>query len=289
MTASCLSYVISRDVETRRFKHTSNSLVQLGQTPVHLPAYYLTPEEAASGIHGVDFSGTRMSPGEKGCFLSHVLAWKTLVESGDEWAFVYEDDAIFAADAGPTLAALATSPDSRFDLIRLEATRHRVIMSRTGEPIAGGRKLLTYFDADVCSAGYLIKRSLAKQLIIAAQRVQVRPVDIWLFYREHMPVPAARYGVVEPAICIQLPQVVRRRDKPPRWQNLEAFDFLQSSMDRPPAKPSPTPIRRKFGNLRRETTNLLLGRRWRRVNLPESGPLRGSPDIGSGTAGHHKR
>ena len=41
-----------------------------------------------------------LSPGEVGCYLSHIACWKRLVNSNEQWALIMEDDIIVSSLAG---------------------------------------------------------------------------------------------------------------------------------------------------------------------------------------------
>ncbi|MCO6383944.1 glycosyltransferase family 25 protein [Oceanicola sp. 502str15] len=271
----CPSFVISRNAQTTRFRHMASSLAALGREARLVPAFYLSPEEADQAHLGISFSGSPLPIGARGCFLAHARAWTMLVESGAPRGFIYEDDAIFAADAATPLEAMESAQG--FDIIRFEATRLRSIQSRRGRPLASGYDLHRYHDASIGAAAYLLTRSAAERLIALARQAEtLEALDLWLFYRCHMPDPTLRIATLNPCPVIQYDQLRQRRKVPPAWQNHMAFSFLGSTM--PPCSEVKTPAN-ALDNLRREVANLLTGRCWQHLDLPDCGPLSPSADI----------
>ena len=52
-----------------------------------------------------------LTPGEIGCFLSHRKCWQKLVDSGEDWALILEDDCIFHSSAARYLGSTEWIPE----------------------------------------------------------------------------------------------------------------------------------------------------------------------------------
>lgn len=64
-----------------------------------------------------------LNPGELGCFLSHRLAWQTLLDSDQESALILEDDAVLDAHMAIRALALRQATDSYVQLQSRAPTR----------------------------------------------------------------------------------------------------------------------------------------------------------------------
>ena len=95
--------------------------------------------------------------GEKGCYASHLLLWKWLLDSGHEGMIILEDDVCLAPDFALVASAIASLP-SGWEMIKLigrtglgkaEKVKHR-------ELLCLGYEVLTYRRIPSLTAGYAI-------------------------------------------------------------------------------------------------------------------------------------
>ena len=121
-------------------------------------------------------------PGEIGCFLSHLSVWRQIAAGDEGWAAVFEDDVRLAGD---------------------------ILSGGRNVAAAPGRKIHRALSGTPGSAGYLIARHVAKQLVESSPETH-SSVDVFLFKPRMSAVARAlrRYQVV-PALCIQ-DEVLRR-------------------------------------------------------------------------------
>lgn len=116
-----------------------------------------------------------LSNGEKGCYGSHIEAWKMLLASEAQALVVLEDDICLKDDFSKILTAI-DSVDIEWDMIKL--------IGREGnEKIASsiylidGYEIVDYKKVPSCTTGYIISRTGAEKLI--RSRIPFgRPVDI---------------------------------------------------------------------------------------------------------------
>ena len=117
-----------------------------------------------------------LSPGEIGCFLSHVSAAERIVREGWPRALVLEDDFLLADDFDGRLADLLAMPVCTADLIKIEGEL------RGGEPVAvtpGGQRLYRHRRPPSRTAAQLWSLEGARKFLATAQPFR-RPVDVHL-------------------------------------------------------------------------------------------------------------
>ena len=115
---------------------------------------------------------------EEACFASHMLALKAFLASEHEYAVILEDDAVPLDGLDETLRQLLTS-NIAFDIVKLEGTargRGRLAVIVTD---LGAARLVRSFHPSSGSAGYLVTRSAAAQMIDRAGKLMA-PVDDYI-------------------------------------------------------------------------------------------------------------
>ncbi|MBR1608612.1 MAG: glycosyltransferase family 25 protein [Kiritimatiellae bacterium] len=106
-------YVVNLDRAPERLADTKRLFDEAGLSFVRIPGVdgaALPPAERRRTCPPVRFylaNGYRALPGEIGCVLSHLAAWKAAFAGGEALAAVFEDDVSF--DAGGLRAALASA------------------------------------------------------------------------------------------------------------------------------------------------------------------------------------
>ena len=117
-----------------------------------------------------------LSPGEIGCFLSHVSAAERIVREGWPRALVLEDDFLLADDFAGRLEDLLAMPGPSADLIKIEGQLHG------GELVAvtpGGQKLYRHRRPPSRTAAQLWSLEGARKFLKSAHPFH-RPVDVHL-------------------------------------------------------------------------------------------------------------
>lgn len=133
--------------------------------------------------------GYELTPGEIGCYLSHMRAWEKCVEQ-NKTMLVLEDDFVINGDLSNVFESLAQM-DQKWSLVRLAAlydVQHRVIDR------CDGVELLQNKGDPVGAAAYVIKPSAAAQLIKHSSAIY-EPVD---HYLEHYGKHGVRMLAVKP-------------------------------------------------------------------------------------------
>jgi glycosyl transferase family 25 len=156
-----------------------------------------------------DFCSTRPAmrpgpwlPGEVGCLLSHLKAWRRIAGGEERWGAVFEDD----LRVSPDLAALLRTGEwipAEADIVRLEANRSMRLANRREIRDVPGRYLYRAVSGTTGAGAYIVSRSAA-QWLLSVPPEQHSSVDIFLFKPKISRVAKTlrRYQVV-PAVCIQ--------------------------------------------------------------------------------------
>lgn len=138
-----------------------------------------------------------LSPPEIGCIESHILAARTLLDSGLPHGLILEDDVHVAAGAASLIGKLAEHL-ADFPIIKLEATPMGIDVETRGVTV-GRCRLFALKSSQLGTAAYLVSRRGAE--IIAARLANTPlPADIALFTP---PFDEFRVGQVMPALFQQ--------------------------------------------------------------------------------------
>jgi glycosyl transferase family 25 len=200
------AYVINLDRSADRLAHMNVELGRVGVAFERVAAVdgaALRPDELRA------FRAARSEanpggwlPGEIGCFLSHLEAWRRIATGVEAWATIFEDDVRVAADLRALLASADWIP-AEADVVRLEANRPMRLAD--GRPIeaAPGRKVFRALSGTAGAAGYLIAKDACRWLIETPARLHTS-ADNFLFKPKVSAVARRlrRYQVV-PAVCVQ--------------------------------------------------------------------------------------
>jgi glycosyl transferase family 25 len=173
-------YVINLANATSRWDSASSQLKQLDVVFERLPAIdgaRLSPSEVSAvydARRNRRMCKVPMTLEEIGCYLSHVAAWRRIVELSLPGGFVLEDDFIATAAFRSVVATIPSLP-SGWDIIKLhsgQAARGRKI-----ETLAAGHNLYEFLRVPIRTLGYAITRQAAARLIETSVPF-ARPIDI---------------------------------------------------------------------------------------------------------------
>jgi glycosyl transferase family 25 len=143
----------------------------------------------------------RLSRAEIGCLLSHIDAWRRIVEQGLAAAIVMEDDVHMAEGLGDLVRGLSLSSEAA-DVHRLETFLAAVTASRAEERRVGRRRAVE-LRSNHCGAGaYALTQAGARMMLAAADRFTTLP-DGELFDFRRRAVDGLRVIQWTPAPCVQ--------------------------------------------------------------------------------------
>jgi glycosyl transferase family 25 len=153
--------------------------------PDDLRAQFLAPDGSPAGP---------LSPGEVGCYASHLTVHQRVVREGLPCAVVLEDDARLTPHLMDVVPAAVTVAPEDWDLIHLSAVVNRAVYAMADLP--GGCHLVRYMRPPRGTAGYIISRSGAAKMLAPAPRRRPIDVDLKLAYERNLDV----LGVYPPPV-----------------------------------------------------------------------------------------
>lgn len=112
--------------------------------------------------------------GEKGCYASHIGAWKLLLASDAPALVVLEDDVLLKPQFTEVIQAIAALQEP-WDMVKLMGREREKV--RSMRPLSAGTTLVDYSRVPSMTAGYVISRAGATKLLAHRQPFG-RPVDV---------------------------------------------------------------------------------------------------------------
>ncbi len=165
------AFYINMDRDTDRLEHMQEQSRITGLEFCRVPAVAAAQLDLAQVAqyqpHQYRHSRWHLRPLEVAVFLSHRQAWEKIVESGDPFAIVMEDDLVFAPDFASKIASLVEG-DVPFDLVRLcTFIQHRTIGPLcTVDSSTHLRRIIQEMGDAGC---YLVSRQACLQLLAQSQ------------------------------------------------------------------------------------------------------------------------
>lgn len=112
--------------------------------------------------------------GEMGCYASHLKAWRKLLDSGNGFMAVLEDDVCLTESFEPAINALIKL-DKAWDMVKLIGRQKEKVRSR--RTLIDGFEVVEYARVPSYTAGYLVSRAGAEKLLASRQPFG-RPIDV---------------------------------------------------------------------------------------------------------------
>ena len=155
----------------------------------------------------VGFTGHRRGPSHLACFESHRQVWRAILESGDPFGIVMEDDVVLAKDFSRLLSADWVPYDA--DLVRLETYMMPTRLDRAPVGRVEGRAIRRMRSTMGGTGAYVIARPAAARLLQETEAIYEN-IDAVLFDTRSPLFSSLRIYQLIPAPAIQghrLPQV----------------------------------------------------------------------------------
>lgn len=199
------SYLINLDKDRERLNFFAQRFYGLGLEFERIAAVdgrLMSAEERAHFAASRPRRGRPWAPGQIGCLLSHMEAWRRIEASGVDYAAVFEDDVHLADDLPQLLRSNSWIPAGA-DIIRLEPSTNRLRLLRNPVSQCNGRGVYSLKSTSWCTGGYIISRSLCQRLL-ALDPVHHDASDA-LLYNFKYSVIAQNSAIYQlsPAICMQ--------------------------------------------------------------------------------------
>ncbi len=160
-----------------------------------------------------------LTPGEIGCYLSHLGVWRRLIESNAAHALVLEDDMTLLPALHAVLKSLPAL-SGRWDMIKLVGRPREVALRRWRLPEAGAGDLIRYARVPTMTGAYLISREGAQKLLSTRLRF-CRPIDIDL--RHWWEGDLRMYGVLPYPVALgedSQHSSIGHREPEPSWSRM---------------------------------------------------------------------
>lgn len=176
------TYLINLDRSKDRLVVMKERLSTIGITAERVPGIDGSKINVASISIDVPNSSypRSLTQGEIGCFLSHRKCWKKLIESGDDWALILEDDCIFHPSASRYLTTIDWIPEG-CQLIHFYYTnKAKVYTDKLIELPDGNRLFRAKVSLPVGAYAYCISKEAAGVALELSKTI-CEPVDNFLF------------------------------------------------------------------------------------------------------------
>ena len=171
---------INLDKDSERRTRIEGQLAHLGLPGERLPAVWwkhLPPAEqsllySAERNHGLYYQP--LVDGEKGCYASHIQAWRQLLASDAPALVVLEDDVRLTPQFADVVKAIAALQEP-WDMVKLLGRDREKVRSQ--RPLVPGTALVDYARVPSMTAGYVVSRAGAAKLLAHRQPFG-RPIDV---------------------------------------------------------------------------------------------------------------
>lgn len=164
--------VINLDQDTARMAHMHRELQRAGLDYQRFPA--LRGDHLPADLARYFPVGIGLSPGEIGCYASHLAIMQRVARSElPSPLLVLEDDVGLPRDLGSGLDALMRALPQAWDIVRLSYPTK--LLTRSVAALGDGRQLVRYSRVPTTTGAYLISASGAQKFL--AERPRSVPVD----------------------------------------------------------------------------------------------------------------
>ncbi|WP_133405250.1 glycosyltransferase family 25 protein [Parashewanella tropica] len=192
-------YVVNMPASKARWQHLQQQLSQLGLQGTRFNAV-VGSALSSSEIEAIydpllnkQHHKRNLTVGEIGCYASHRQIWQQLLDSGDPYAIVLEDDINLSADFPAIVSSIEQL--QHWDLIKLSDNRNNPPAECTS--ISDNISCVSYKRVPNCTTGYVISRQGAQKLL-SRQRF-FRPVDVDMQF--HSELKLRLIGLLPYCVC----------------------------------------------------------------------------------------
>ena len=159
-------YVINLDRDVERMASLAGGLATLGLPFERVSAVLGKQVPEWEKLVDADLYGARNRlpmprPGEVGCYLSHLKAMETFLQTDAPWCVILEDDVEVLPACAEVLRSLAEKDD--WDLVKLFNFHSGMPVKK--RELAGGHRLVAHLTRTTSSAAYVVNRRAAETLL----------------------------------------------------------------------------------------------------------------------------
>ncbi|MCX7303128.1 MAG: glycosyltransferase family 25 protein [Hyphomicrobiales bacterium] len=142
-----------------------------------------------------------LTANEIACFLSHRKSWQLVVERGEHWAFICEDD-IHVCEAFEQFVRTPTWLPEKADIVKAETVLERVELDRNPTSDKLNHALRKLNSEHLGAAAYFVSLDACKRLLQLTDEI-CEPVDCLLFSSRAPIMCQLEVYQIDPALCIQ--------------------------------------------------------------------------------------
>ncbi|WJI80832.1 MULTISPECIES: glycosyltransferase family 25 protein [unclassified Mesorhizobium] len=145
---------------------------------------------------------------EIACFLSHRKCWQIIAGGADEYAAIFEDDAVLTNDGGQLFSNDQWVPRDA-DIVKLETMFGRVRLGRIVS-VSNGHAVGRLVGEHLGTAGYVISKGTAQRLLHQLKHLK-EPIDLTLFSPNSWTFAISKIYQLVPAMCVQSQRLVGKK------------------------------------------------------------------------------
>ncbi|WP_352604345.1 glycosyltransferase family 25 protein [Mesorhizobium sp. M0488] len=187
--------VINLDRSPARLAHMTAEFSRIGVTFDRVAAV-----DGLSSPEIADMSAN-LSLSEIACFLSHKACWQIIAKGDDAYCAIFEDDAVLTETAGRLLASEGWIPNGA-DIIKMETVFRKAVIAMKQVFVGHGYVLHRLHGLHSGSAGYIVSRQAARDLVEATQNNEL-PIDDVIFNQALATSSSKVIYQLSPALCTQ--------------------------------------------------------------------------------------
>jgi glycosyl transferase family 25 len=141
----------------------------------------------------------QLSRPQIGVLLSHQKCWDLFSKSGADYCAIFEDD-VHLSDDLPEIFDSIEINKPKFDILKIETARKKILISRNILNIIASRKIRKIGSYHVGAAGYIVNRNGLAKILKFKKEADTVPVDEFLF---EFLLDHADIFQIDPALAIQ--------------------------------------------------------------------------------------
>jgi glycosyl transferase family 25 len=192
------AFVINLDKDVERLGHARAQAAAVGLRFERFPAVHGThvPTELRDEFfdeHGC-IRQPLLAPGEVGCYASHLLAARQLLERHLEMALILEDENSFDPCIISVINAITACPAVQWDMVYLAARPRRAMV--VAQRLPDERYLVRYSQVPFACSAYLLSAKGARKFV--APRPRMRSIELELKHPWRINLDV--YGVFPPIV-----------------------------------------------------------------------------------------
>lgn len=204
-------FLINLDRSKERWSFMQRQAQSLGLNFERVPA--IVGQNVPKWLRSEFSHDDRMSPGQIGCYASHLLVASMIVGRGLQYAIVLEDDADLCSEFMRVASRAVDKAPADWDYIHLSSTFKKTVIEVDE---LGGHVLVRYVVNPANTAAYVLSSRGARKWLTPMPRIRPNDLDNRFAWQQDLKV----YGVFPALVtqCTQFKSELARPKYRPRWE-----------------------------------------------------------------------